>query len=251
MWVRRNGRTEEQQVPADNGQHAGQLDHFAECIANGTDPLVPGEEGLADMRVIEAIYRSAREGGGSPWPDVPFYVVEALRISGISGARHLGPCAALICSPLKLAWGWWHGEGAGAGRIAIAMLLAGAAASPAMAEGCKVGLIAAIPVTMQGLRPVVETQINGRPAPFVLDSGAFTARSRPRGRGSSPCRKRRCRSASTSTASAAVRTRARRRFGISPWRASTSPRPVHRQRQRGGADRLARPECAGTGRCRI
>ncbi|WP_294275125.1 Gfo/Idh/MocA family oxidoreductase [uncultured Sphingomonas sp.] len=62
MWVRRNGRTEEQQVPADNGQHAGQLDHFAECIANGTDPLVPGEEGLADMRVIEAIYRSAREG---------------------------------------------------------------------------------------------------------------------------------------------------------------------------------------------
>ncbi|HIV78859.1 MAG TPA: retroviral-like aspartic protease family protein [Candidatus Sphingomonas excrementigallinarum] len=64
-------------------------------------------------------------------------------------------------------------KGAGAGRIAIAMLLAGAAASPAMAEGCKVGLIAAIPVTMQGLRPVVETQINGRPAPFVLDSGAF------------------------------------------------------------------------------
>ncbi|WP_322964513.1 retroviral-like aspartic protease family protein [Sphingomonas fuzhouensis] len=46
-------------------------------------------------------------------------------------------------------------------------------ASPAVAGSCKVGLMAAIPVTMQGLRPVVETQINGKPAPFVLDSGAF------------------------------------------------------------------------------
>lgn len=62
MWVRRDGRTEEQQVPAGKGQHAGQLDHFAGCILNDTTPLVPGEEGLADMRVIEAIYRSAREG---------------------------------------------------------------------------------------------------------------------------------------------------------------------------------------------
>lgn len=33
--------------------------------------------------------------------------------------------------------------------------------------------MAAIPVTMQGLRPVVETQVNGIPAPFILDSGAF------------------------------------------------------------------------------
>ncbi|WP_322964518.1 Gfo/Idh/MocA family protein [Sphingomonas fuzhouensis] len=62
MWIRRDGRTEQRQVPAGKGQHAGQLDHFAECITNGTEPLVAGEEGLADMRVIEAIYRSAREG---------------------------------------------------------------------------------------------------------------------------------------------------------------------------------------------
>jgi glucose-fructose oxidoreductase len=27
-----------------------------------SDPIVPGEEGLRDMRIIEAIYRSAREG---------------------------------------------------------------------------------------------------------------------------------------------------------------------------------------------
>ena len=62
MWIRRDGRTEERQVPAGKGQHAGQLDHLAECILNDTKPLVAGEEGLADMKVIEAIYRSAHEG---------------------------------------------------------------------------------------------------------------------------------------------------------------------------------------------
>jgi predicted dehydrogenase len=30
-------------------------------VLTGREPLVPGEEGLADMRVVEAIYRSARE----------------------------------------------------------------------------------------------------------------------------------------------------------------------------------------------
>ncbi|WP_428969655.1 aspartyl protease family protein [Sphingomonas sp. Xoc002] len=63
--------------------------------------------------------------------------------------------------------------GTGRRRIMVAALLVGAAARPAMAETCKVGQMAAIPVTMQGLRPVVETRINGKPAPFILDSGAF------------------------------------------------------------------------------
>jgi glucose-fructose oxidoreductase len=47
--------------PAVN-QFVGQLDHMAECVITGRDPIVPGEEGLRDMRIIEAIYRSAREG---------------------------------------------------------------------------------------------------------------------------------------------------------------------------------------------
>ncbi|MCC2976589.1 Gfo/Idh/MocA family oxidoreductase [Sphingomonas sp. PL-96] len=62
MFVNRDGRTEPRAVAAGKGQHAGQLDHLAECILDDTQPLVPGEEGLADLRVIEAIYRSAREG---------------------------------------------------------------------------------------------------------------------------------------------------------------------------------------------
>lgn len=48
-------------LPSAN-QQATQMDHDALAIINETAPLVPGEEGLADIRVVEAIFRSAREG---------------------------------------------------------------------------------------------------------------------------------------------------------------------------------------------
>jgi tetratricopeptide (TPR) repeat protein/predicted aspartyl protease len=38
---------------------------------------------------------------------------------------------------------------------------------------CKLGVEAELKVTMQGMRPVVNTKINGRDAKFVADSGAF------------------------------------------------------------------------------
>lgn len=41
---------------------AAQLDHLSDCVLNGTTPIVSGEEGLRDMRIIEAIYRSAATG---------------------------------------------------------------------------------------------------------------------------------------------------------------------------------------------
>ena len=41
---------------------AAQMDHFAECILNDTEPLTPGEEGLKDHKVIAAIEESARSG---------------------------------------------------------------------------------------------------------------------------------------------------------------------------------------------
>ena len=62
MRINRDGRTEPRDPPAGKAQHAGQLDHLAECILDDKEPLTGGEEGLADLRVIEAIYRSAREG---------------------------------------------------------------------------------------------------------------------------------------------------------------------------------------------
>jgi glucose-fructose oxidoreductase len=43
-------------------QQARQMDDDALCILNGTAPLAPGEEGLRDMRVIDAIFASVRSG---------------------------------------------------------------------------------------------------------------------------------------------------------------------------------------------
>ncbi|HVJ01122.1 MAG TPA: Gfo/Idh/MocA family oxidoreductase [Sphingomonas sp.] len=63
MWVRQNGETRQVTLPAPaKNQFVAQLDHLAECAINGREPIVSGEEGLRDMRLIEAIYRSAREG---------------------------------------------------------------------------------------------------------------------------------------------------------------------------------------------
>ena len=47
--------------PAD--QFALQIDHFAECILQDRVPRPPGEEGVQDHLLMEALYRSAREGG--------------------------------------------------------------------------------------------------------------------------------------------------------------------------------------------
>ncbi len=63
MWTGRDGRENEISPPPGPGktQFAGQLDHLAQCVVSGREPIVSGEEGLRDMRIIEAIYRSARE----------------------------------------------------------------------------------------------------------------------------------------------------------------------------------------------
>jgi len=47
--------------PAVN-QFVGQLDHMSDCVANGTEPIGGGEEGLRGLRIMEAIYRSCGEG---------------------------------------------------------------------------------------------------------------------------------------------------------------------------------------------
>lgn len=43
-------------------QQAAQMDDFALCIQNNTATRVPGEMGLRDVRILEAIYESARTG---------------------------------------------------------------------------------------------------------------------------------------------------------------------------------------------
>jgi predicted dehydrogenase len=62
LWVG-SGRSKEVTPPPGPGatQWAGQLDHMAQCVLQDRQPIVAGEEGLRDMRIIEAIYKSARE----------------------------------------------------------------------------------------------------------------------------------------------------------------------------------------------
>jgi predicted dehydrogenase len=45
---------------------AAEMDHFSECVLARKDPRTPGEEGLADMRVIAAIEEAARTGRTVP-----------------------------------------------------------------------------------------------------------------------------------------------------------------------------------------
>ena len=49
-------------APQPKNQFSAQLDHLSECILTNREPIVGGEEGLKDVRIIEAIYRAAREG---------------------------------------------------------------------------------------------------------------------------------------------------------------------------------------------
>jgi glucose-fructose oxidoreductase len=41
---------------------AAEMDHLSDCVMSGRAPLTPGEEGLRDLRIIQAIYRSAESG---------------------------------------------------------------------------------------------------------------------------------------------------------------------------------------------
>lgn len=46
----------------DEDQFGLEMDHFAGCIRQGKQPWTPGEEGVQDHRIMDAIYESARSG---------------------------------------------------------------------------------------------------------------------------------------------------------------------------------------------
>lgn len=54
-------RTEQIKLRNKN-QFATEIDHFAECVLENKQPYTPGEEGLQDQRIMEAIYEAARSG---------------------------------------------------------------------------------------------------------------------------------------------------------------------------------------------
>jgi predicted dehydrogenase len=58
------GKDELRQQPEipDQQQFALELDHLASSIRDNKQPYTPGEEGVQDMQIMEAIFQSAREG---------------------------------------------------------------------------------------------------------------------------------------------------------------------------------------------
>jgi predicted dehydrogenase len=58
------GELEVKQSPdmGEKNQFALEIDHMAQCIMENKQPYTPGEEGLQDQIIMEAIYESARSG---------------------------------------------------------------------------------------------------------------------------------------------------------------------------------------------
>ena len=62
LSLTKNASTEEL-APGDPAlQFPRQCDHFADAIRDGSEIIVPGEMGLRDVRLMEAIYASAAAG---------------------------------------------------------------------------------------------------------------------------------------------------------------------------------------------
>ena len=61
LVIKQSGKTDTDTFKGTD-QFGGELRYFSECILNGKDPEPDGEEGLLDVRVIEAIYKSLNTG---------------------------------------------------------------------------------------------------------------------------------------------------------------------------------------------
>jgi predicted dehydrogenase len=63
-------RMEELKMP-ENNQFAAEMDHFSRCVLDDKQPFSTGENGLQDHIIMEAIYRSAKEGRPVSIPAFP------------------------------------------------------------------------------------------------------------------------------------------------------------------------------------
>jgi predicted dehydrogenase len=61
MRVRKGNVIEERDL-GQRDHFALEMDHFSDCVMSNQEPLTPGEEGLKDLRIMMAIYESARTG---------------------------------------------------------------------------------------------------------------------------------------------------------------------------------------------
>ncbi|WP_262031922.1 Gfo/Idh/MocA family protein [Microvirga sp. Mcv34] len=61
MMVKTGKEERRVQMPEGN-QFAAEMDHLAKVVMENREPKTPGEEGLRDIRILQAVYRAAREG---------------------------------------------------------------------------------------------------------------------------------------------------------------------------------------------
>jgi glucose-fructose oxidoreductase len=61
MMVRNEKEERRVQMPEGN-QFAAEMDHLSEAVTANSEPKTPGEEGLRDVRIMQAAYRAAQEG---------------------------------------------------------------------------------------------------------------------------------------------------------------------------------------------
>jgi predicted dehydrogenase len=74
---------DERRLPMQN-QFALEMDHMADCVLANRQPHTPGEEGVQDHRIMEAIYQSA--GSGQP--------VAMPRMEGLDRTRGPAPSSS-------------------------------------------------------------------------------------------------------------------------------------------------------------
>jgi len=59
MWIERKHVIEQRELP-EVDHFAAEMDHMSECVMENKQPLTPGEEGLRDLTIMQAIYEAAR-----------------------------------------------------------------------------------------------------------------------------------------------------------------------------------------------
>jgi len=91
------GKTREQTFPK-RDQFAAELVYFSDCILNGKEPEPSGLEGLADVRIVEAIYESARAGKSVELPAQP-EKKRPSRVQEIHRPAHEKPKTVRVKSP--------------------------------------------------------------------------------------------------------------------------------------------------------
>lgn len=61
LIIRRGDQERRFEIPGTN-QYVRMIDHFADCVRTGGTPRYPAEDAVANMRVIDALYGSAKTG---------------------------------------------------------------------------------------------------------------------------------------------------------------------------------------------